>query len=68
MEVLFGVTVILPPAAWAYCSRVLIKVYREEIIDMVERYEMTRDSEKLYKDLRSMKYRPAFGTTGTSMP
>jgi hypothetical protein len=48
----------LPPAAWYYCDRVLIKGYRKEIIGVVARYNRTRDADQLYKDLRSMKYRP----------
>ena len=55
---LFLGMVTLPPAAWYYCDRVLIKGYRKEIIDVVARYNRTRDADQLYKDLRSMKYRP----------
>lgn len=55
---LFLGMVTLPPAAWYYCDRVLIKGYRKEIIGVVARYNRTRDAERLCKDLRSMKYRP----------
>lgn len=55
---LFLGMVTLPPAVWYYCDRVLIKGYRKEIIGVVARYNRTRDADRLYKDLRSMKYRP----------
>ena len=55
---LFLGMITLPPAAWYYCNHVLIRGYREEIIGVIARYNRTRDADRLYKDLRSMKYRP----------
>ena len=55
---LFLCLITIPPAAWYYCDRVLIKGYRKEIIGVVARYNRNRDADQLCKDLRSMKYRP----------
>ena len=55
---LFLCLITLPPAAWYYCDHVLIKGYKKEIIEVVARYNRTRDADQLYKDLSSMKYRP----------